>query len=209
MSGYLYNTQYYCREQLMQELSNIILKEGKNLGKGILKVDSFLNHQLYPRLTLQMGKAFAKKFEAIGIEGADKIVTAEVSGIAPALATAMALNIPLIYARKKRPITMPSKTYQSNAPSHTKGGFTDLFISPEYLLAGDKVILIDDFLATGQTIKALTEIIMQAKADLLSIGVVIEKSFESGRDFLAELNVPIVSLALIESMQEENIVISL
>ncbi len=195
-------------ESTVQQLIDHIIQEGKNLGNGILKVDSFLNHQLYPELTVKMGRAFAERFRVVGVEGVNKIVTAEVSGIAPALSTAIILNVPLVYARKKRPITMPDRIYQSGAPSHTKGGFTDLIISPEYLFASDKVILIDDFLATGKTIKALTEIILQADAKLLGIGVVIEKSFEGGRKLLAELGVPIVSLAVLESMQDNKVVFS-
>lgn len=189
----------------MQQLINYILKEGKNLGNGILKVDSFLNHQLYPQLLLEIGESFASKFQAAGIAGANKIVTAEVSGIAPALATAMVLQVPVVYARKKRPITMPDKVYQVKAPSHTKGGLTELIISPEYLTAQDQVLLIDDFLAAGKTIKALTELISEAKAKLLGIGVVIEKSFEGGRKLLNDLDVPIFSLAVIESMQDDYI----
>ncbi len=190
----------------MQQLIDLILKEGKNLGKGILKVDSFLNHQLYPELTMQMGEALAGQFKAAEVGEVNKIITAEVSGIVPAIATALVLKVPLVYARKKRPITMPDKVYYGRAPSRTKGDFTDLIVSPEYLLAGDRVLLIDDFLATGKTIKALTEIILQAKAQLLGVGVVIEKSFEGGRQLLAELNVPIISLVIVESMQGKEII---
>ena len=132
-----------------------IRTEGRNLGDGILKVDGFVNHQLDPQLTMAMGQEFARRFAGAGVGGVSKIVTAEVSGIAPALATAVALNVPMVYARKSRPITMPSGYYRAEAPSHTKGGIVQLLISPEYLAPSDHVLLIDDFLASGRTIHAL------------------------------------------------------
>jgi len=102
-----------------------------------------------------MGQYFKDSFDNAGVTGVTKIVTAEVSGIAPALTTAIAYDVPVVFARKKKPITMADGVYESHAPSHTKGGITPLIISPEYLLSTDKVILIDDFLASGRTIKAL------------------------------------------------------
>lgn len=189
----------------MKLLVERIRAEGRNLGHGILKVDGFINHQLDPELTTAMGKAFAQTFEQRGITGITKIVTAEVSGIAPALATAQAMGVPMVYARKHRPITMPDGFYVSEAPSHTKGGVVKLMISPEYLLPQDRVLLIDDFLATGKTIRALAEVIAQCGATLCGIGCVIEKSFELGRQNLTDLGVPIVSLAIIDSLEEDDI----
>lgn len=191
----------------MEELVERIRHEGRNLGRGILKVDGFINHQLDPQLTLHMGQAFARRFAAAGATGITKIVTAEVSGIAPALTTGIVLNVPVIYARKSRPITMPSGYYRAEAPSHTKGGIVELIISPEYLLPSDRVLLIDDFLATGKTIAALAQLIAQCGATLCGIGCIVEKVFEGGRQELTALGVPIVSLAVIESMAGEEIVV--
>ena len=191
----------------MQALVERIRREGRNLGGGILKVDSFINHQLDPQLTAEMGRAFARRFAHLGVSGITKVITAEVSGIAPALATAMALGAPMVYARKKRPITMTAGYYSAQAPSHTKGGVVELIVSPEYLRPSDRVLLIDDFLATGQTIAALAELVAQCGATLCGIGCVIEKTFEGGRQRLAHLNVPIVSLALIESMEGDHILV--
>ena len=140
----------------MQALVDRIRNEGRNLGRGILKVDGFINHQLDPALTMAMGQAFARRFAAVGVEGITKIITAEVSGIAPALTTGIVLGVPIIYARKTRPITMPNGYFSASAPSHTKGGVVDLIVSPEYLQLDDRVLLIDDFLATGQTIDAVS-----------------------------------------------------
>jgi xanthine phosphoribosyltransferase len=191
----------------VQTLIERIRREGRNLGRGILKVDSFINHQLDPALTMEMGREFVQRFTASGVIGITKVITAEVSGIAPALATGLALGVPVVYARKSRPITMPNGYFRAQAPSHTKGGIVELIISPEYLLPSDRVLLIDDFLATGLTIAALAELIGQCCATLCGIGCVVEKSFEGGRAHLDKLGVPIISLAIIESMDENNIII--
>ena len=191
----------------MKALVERIRAEGRNLGNGILKVDGFINHQLDPQLTKEMGRQFAARFAAAGVTGITKVITAEVSGIAPALATGFELDVPVVYARKTRPITMPDGYFQAAAPSHTKGGVVELIVSPEYLNPTDRVLLIDDFLATGKTIAALAELIAQCGATLCGIGCIVEKSFESGRERLASLNVPIVTLAVIDSMEGNSIVV--
>ncbi len=191
----------------MKELVERIRTEGRNLGRGILKVDGFINHQLDPALTMGMGHAFAERFAAAGATGITKIITAEVSGIAPALTTGIVLGVPIVYARKTRPITMQQGAYSATAPSHTKGGEVELIVSPEYLRATDRVLLIDDFLATGLTIGALATLIAQCGATLCGIGCIVEKSFEGGRAALAHLNVPIVSLAIVDSMEDDTIVV--
>ncbi len=191
----------------MQALVERIRAEVRNLGRGILKVDGFINHQLDPALTAEMGQEFARRFTDAGVENVTKIVTAEVSGIAPALTVAMVYGVPVVYARKHRPITMPEGFYASEAPSHTKGGIVQLMISPEYLSPSDRVLLIDDFLATGKTISALVEVIAQCGATLCGIGCLVEKSFESGRQRLEHLGVPIVTLAIIDSMEGDSIVV--
>ena len=189
----------------MKALVERIRSEGRNLGRGILKVDGFVNHQLDPQLTMAMGHAFAERFAEAGVTGITKIITAEVSGIAPALTTGIVLGVPVVYARKTRPITMKHGAYSASAPSHTKGGEVELIVSPEYLTAADRVLLIDDFLATGLTINALARLIAQCGATLCGIGSIIEKSFEGGRAALAHLNVPIVSLAIVDSMEGDTI----
>jgi xanthine phosphoribosyltransferase len=189
----------------MKALQERILKEGRYLGQGILKVDGFLNHQLDPKLTLEMGQEFYKRLTELGVQGVTKVVTAETSGIAPALMTALAFNVPVVYARKKRPITMPDGFYSADAPSHTKGGITTLMISPEYLHPNDQVVIIDDFLATGLTTGALVNVVGQCGAKLLGIGAVIEKAFEHGREKLSSYHVPIVSLAIVEKMDDDGI----
>ncbi len=187
----------------MELLRQRIQREGVNLGHGILKVDSFINHQVDPALMLAVGGALAARFAHLG---ANKIVTAEISGIAPALTTALALGIPVVYARKSKPVTMHPNSVKASAPSHTKGVMTELMVSPEFLGPRDHVLVIDDFLARGETIRALVSLVHQSGATLLGIGAVIEKRFEGGRGALADLHVPIESLAVITSMDDGKIV---
>jgi xanthine phosphoribosyltransferase len=186
----------------VEALKQRIRLEGKNLGNGILKVDSFLNHQVDAPLMLAVGGALAARFGAMGI---NKVLTAEISGIAPALTTALALGVPVVYARKTRPVTMPQQVYVASAPSHTRGNRVDLMVSPEFLGPADRVLIIDDFLARGKTIDALVNLAQQAGSEIKGIGVVIEKSFEGGRQELAYLSVPIHSLVVVTSMDNDQI----
>lgn len=186
----------------MQALIERIQQDAVYLGQGIVKVDGFINHQIDVALTTEMGAAFKAGFEAAGVTGITKIVTAEVSGIAAAFATAQAWGVPLIYARKHRPITMTDTIYLTRAPSHTKGALVELMISPQYLRPTDRVVLIDDFLASGQTIAALVSLIQQSGATLCGIGCMIEKPFEGGREKLSALNIPIITLARIDVVDD-------
>lgn len=187
----------------MQELIDRIRAEGKYLGGGILKVDGFINHQVDPMLMDACGREFARMFKDIG---ATKVLTAEISGIAPAVTTALHLGLPVVYARKHKPITMPDQVFLTLTPSHTKGRTVELIVSPEYLAGGEKVLIIDDFLASGATILGLVRLAQSAGADIIGIGALIEKVFEGGRDTLTHLGVPIRALARIKSMQGDKIV---
>jgi xanthine phosphoribosyltransferase len=182
----------------MQALKERILQEGKNLGNGILKVDGFINHQVDPGLMDACGRELADRFRRVG---ATKVLTAEISGIAPALTTAFHLGLPVVYARKNKPITMPDQVFLTLTPSHTKGRTVELIISPEYLAGGERVLVIDDFLATGATILGLVRLAQTAGAIIVGVGALIEKNFEGGRAALAALDVPIESLAVIKSME--------
>jgi xanthine phosphoribosyltransferase len=187
----------------MEALKERIRREGKNLGRGILKVDSFINHQVDPALMLAVGGALAAHFGALGIT---KVLTAEISGIAPALTTALALGIPVVYGRKTKPITMPESVYVATAPSHTKGQEVKLMVSPEFLNRTDKVLIIDDFLATGDTIMALVRLAQNAGAEVVGVGAVIEKSFEGGRAKLEAMGLRVRSLAVIARMTDDEII---
>jgi xanthine phosphoribosyltransferase len=186
----------------MQELVDRILKYGKNLGNGILKVDGFINHQVDPILMDACGKEFARRFKKLA---ATKILTAEISGIAPALTTAFHLGLPVVYARKTKPITMPDQVLLTLSPSHTKGRMVELIVSPEYLAGSERIIIIDDFLASGATVLGLVRLAQTVGAQVVGIGALIEKTFEGGRLALAHLGVPIESLARIRSMEGDQI----
>ena len=125
----------------MKLLEERILKAGRNLGNGILKVDGFINHQVDPQLMEACGKEFAVRFKNVA---ATKVLTAEISGIAPALLTALALGLPIVYARKTKPVTMPDQVFLTLAPSHFKGRTIELIVSPEFMTEGDKILIIDD-----------------------------------------------------------------
>jgi len=187
----------------MQALIERIKKEGRNLGNGILKVDGFINHQVDPGLMDQCGQEFARRFHAID---ATKILTAEISGIAPALTTAFHMKLPVVYARKHKPITMPDQVFLTLTPSHTKGRIVELIISPEYLAGGEKVLIIDDFLASGATILGLVRLANSAGAQVVGIGALVEKTFEGGRQALQHLGIPIETLARIRQMDGDQII---
>lgn len=186
----------------MKELEERILRDGQVLPGGILKVDSFVNHQVDAALMDQCGRALAQRFAGLG---ATKVLTAEISGIAPALTTALHLGIPVVYARKSKPITMPDQVYLTLAPSHTKGRMVELIISPEYLSNGEKVLIIDDFLASGATIMGLIRLAEAAGAKVVGVGALIEKTFEGGRAVLKPLGLPVEALVSISSMDEGKI----
>lgn len=186
----------------MDALQERIQKEGRNLGNGILKVDGFINHQVDPQLMDACGKEFAHRFQAVS---ATKVLTAEISGIAPAITTGLHMGLPVVYARKHKPITMPDEVLLTLSPSHTKGRMVELIISPEFLAGGERVLIIDDFLATGATINGLVRLAHAAGAVVVGIGALIEKIFEGGRDSLAYLGIPIESLVCIRSMEGDTI----
>ncbi len=190
------------KEACVKELIERIKREGKNLGGGILKVDGFINHQVDPALMDACGQELARRFKGVG---ATKVLTAEISGIAPALTTALHLGLPVVYARKHKPITMPDQVFLTLSPSHTKGRMVELIISPEYLAGGEKVLIIDDFLATGATILGLARLAQTAGAVMVGVGALVEKRFEGGRAALAHLGVTIETLACITSMDDDQI----
>ncbi|MBZ0186906.1 MAG: xanthine phosphoribosyltransferase [Candidatus Obscuribacterales bacterium] len=187
----------------MQILLDRILKDGKVLASGILKVDSFMNHQIDPVLMKEIGIEFARIFSSTK---PTRILTAESSGIAPALSTAMALEIPIVFARKNKPVTMAGAEYRESAPSHTHGGVVDLVVSSEYLNKDDRILILDDFLATANTLRALFRLAESSGARVVGIGAVIEKSFEGGRESLKSTGVLVESLAVIDRFEDNRVI---
>jgi xanthine phosphoribosyltransferase len=148
------------------------------------------------------GRELARRFRGIG---ATKVLTAEISGIAPAVSTAYHLKLPVVYARKHKPITMPDEVFLTLSPSHTKGRMVELIISPEYLGDRERVLIIDDFLATGATILGLVRLAQIAGSTIVGIGALIEKTFEGGRTALSSLGIPVEALVQILSMEGDQI----
>lgn len=182
----------------MKELVARIKEDGRVLGDGVLKVDSFVTHQVDPVLMEAIGKRFAQVFQAANIT---KVVTIEASGIAPALYTAQELGVPLVFARKSKSLTMNEELLTAQVYSFTKQVTSTVSISKKFLTENDNVLLIDDFLANGQAAKGLIELCQQAGAHVEGIGIVIEKSFQDGRELLEDMRIKVVSLARIASLK--------
>ncbi len=181
----------------MRELIDKIGKEGEHVGGGIVKVDSFLNHQVDPGLTERMAIEMAARLRADGIGKTSRVLTAEVSGIPVALHVAAQFGARLLYARKSQSRTMTGTYYVAEAVSRTRGTVSDLMVDRRFLGPEDDVLIIDDFLATGATLSALSSLVRESGATLQGIACVIEKPTERGRDVLSHLNVPIITLAKI------------
>ena len=181
----------------MQELIERIRLEGIHVGGGIVKLDSFLNHQVDPEMTARMAAEFCRLFRQRAVDKVSKVVTAEVSGIPVALGVASEFGADLIYARKSQSAVMTGTYYVAEAISRTRGTHTDLMVDRRFLKVQDRVLIIDDFLATGATLTALTKLVGESGAELCGIGCVIEKPEEGGRDVLADLDTPIITLVKI------------
>lgn len=178
-------------------LEQKILAEGIVLSDQVLKVDSFLNHQIDPVMMQQIGQEFARLFKDAGIT---KIITIEASGIAPAVMAGLELGVPVIFARKYQSLTLKDDLYRSKVFSFTKQIESTIAISNKHISSTDKVLVIDDFLANGQAALGLADLIHQAQAEVVGIGIVIEKSFQPGRALLLEKGYRVESLARVKSL---------
>ncbi|HER5574197.1 xanthine phosphoribosyltransferase [Streptococcus pyogenes] len=186
----------------MQLLEERILTDGNILGENILKVDNFLTHQVDYRLMKAIGKMFAQKYAEAGIT---KVVTIEASGIAPAVYAAEAMDVPMIFAKKHKNITMTEGILTAEVYSFTKQVTSTVSIAGKFLSKEDKVLIIDDFLANGQAAKGLIEIIGQAGAQVVGVGIVIEKSFQDGRRLIEDMDIEVTSLARIKNFENGNL----
>jgi len=187
----------------MKKLEERILRDGQVLGENILKVDSFLTHQIDFSLMKEIGQVFA---EAVKDAGITKVLTIEASGIAPAVYVAEALGLPMIFAKKAKNITMTEGILTAEVYSFTKQMTSTISIAGKFLNSDDKVLIIDDFLANGQAAKGLITIIEQAGAQIEAVGIVIEKSFQDGRQLLETAGYRVLSLARIAGFDKGQIV---
>ncbi len=186
----------------MQLLEEKILAEGRAINENILKVDSFINHQVDPVLMQQMGEEFAAHFAGQGIT---KVVTIESSGIAPALTTAIAMHVPMIILKKEPSKVLNKELYQTVVTSFTKGTSYELTLAMNQIDENDHVLIIDDFLANGEAATGAIRLIRKAHATVAGLGILIEKSFQPGREKLKEQGVHVYSLARISKMAENHI----
>lgn len=187
----------------MELLKNRIKKDGKTRGDSIVKVDSFLNHQLDPNLLNEIGKEFYERFKD---EGISKVVTIEASGIAIASLTALHFNVPAVFAKKVESKNLDAETYEADVYSFTKGRDYKIRISKKYIGKDDKILIVDDFMAMGKASLGLMDIVSQAGAELKGIGIVIEKGFQEGGQVIRKKGVKVESLAIIDSIDENNII---
>lgn len=183
----------------MKELQEKIRKEGTAVNKTVLKVDCFLNHQVDPFLMQKIGEEFANYFKDKEIT---KVFTIESSGIAPAVMTAIKLQVPMVILKKQQSKILNGEVYQTKVTSFTKGTSYELTLSKKYIDKDDKILLIDDFLANGEAAKGGIRLIEKAGATVSGIGIVIEKSFQPGRKKLEESGFDVYSLARVSRLAE-------
>ncbi|WAA11085.1 xanthine phosphoribosyltransferase [Fervidibacillus albus] len=186
----------------MKILEEKILSEGTVLPNNVLKVDRFLNHKIDPQLMFQIGEEFARRFEGKGIT---KILTIESSGIAPSVMAGFVMQVPVIFARKKRSLTMVDELLTASVFSYTKREVQEISVSKKLLSPEDRILIIDDFLANGEAAQGLVNIVKASGGELVGIGIVIEKAFQNGGDQLRSKGICVESLVAIDSLANKTI----
>ena len=184
----------------MQLLKDRIRKDGMIKSGDVLKVDSFLNHQMDIKLFEEIGKEFKRRFSDVSI---NKILTIEASGIGIACIVAQYFDVPVVFAKKSKTKNIAGDVYTTKVESFTHGKVYDIMVAKEFLGAGDKVLLIDDFLANGKALEGLAAVVKDSGAELVGAGIVIEKGFQPGGDRLRADGIRVESLAIVESMDEK------
>ena len=185
----------------MELLKKKILEEGKVFEGNVLKVDSFLNHQIDVRFMCEVGKEFKRRFADKEVT---KILTIEASGIGIACLTAQYFDVPVVFAKKSKSINIAGDCYTAEVESFTHKNVNTVIVSKDFLKPGDKVLIIDDFLARGSALSGLIKLIRDAGAEVVGAGIVIEKAFQDGHDLIESMGVHVESLARIKSMSVEN-----
>lgn len=183
----------------MKLLQDKIMQEGKVLSSSVLKVDSFLNHQIDPMLMKEIGHEFANRFSDQVIT---KILTIESSGIAPSVMLGLEIGAPVVFARKRKSLTLSDNLYSSKVHSFTKNETNEISVSRNFLSEDDNILIVDDFLANGEAVKGLLDIASQAGANVVGVGIVIEKGFQDGGKLLREQGVRVESLAIVDSLED-------
>jgi len=186
----------------MELLKDRIRTDGRVIGNDVLKVDSFLNHQLDPEIMRAIGHEFATRFAD---EGVTKILTIEASGIACALMTGLELGVPVLFAKKGRTRTQGEEIHTAKVHSYTRNETTTIMVSSRFLSPADRVLIIDDFLAQGEATAGLVSLVEQAGAQLVGVGIVVEKGFQQGGRLLRDRGIRLESLVIIESLSNAGI----
>ena len=184
----------------MKELKDRIRRDGKIKAGNVLKVDSFLNHQMDIKLFEAIGREFKRRFADAEV---NKILTIEASGIGIACVAAQSFQVPVLFAKKTETKNIAGEVYTTKVESFTHGRIYDIIVSKEFLGKGDKVLLIDDFLANGKALEGLAQIVKDSGAELVGAGIVIEKGFQVGGDMLRAKGIRVESLAIVDSMDEK------
>lgn len=184
----------------MQVLKERIIKDGKVKSGDVLKVDSFLNHQMDIKLFGEIGKEFKRRFADVEV---NKILTIEASGIGIACVVAQYFDVPVVFAKKNQTKNIAGEVYTTKVESFTHGRVYDIIVAKEFLGKGDKVLLIDDFLANGKALEGLAQLVEDSGAELVGAGIVVEKGFQVGGKILREKGVRLESLAIVESLNDK------
>lgn len=186
----------------MKLLEDRIRKDGDVLPGNVLKINSFLNHQVDPQLMMAIGEEFANLFKDKGVT---KVLTCEASGIAPAIMAAYQMNVPMVFARKKRPSTLNDAVYWADVFSYTKKVNNKICVEEKFLSKDDTILIIDDFVAHGEAVKGLVNIAEQAGAKIAGIGAVVAKSFQGGSEWIQDHGYHFEALANIDSFENNQV----
>ena len=199
----MYRLQFNRKRESMSYLKDRIIKDGLVLPNNVIKVDSFMNHQIDPEIMQEIAIDFYYRFRQAGVT---KVLTIEASGIAPAIITAAHFKVPMLFAKKTQPSTLNNQDrYETDVHSYTKNVTSRVIISKQYLKADDRVLIIDDFLANGEAALGLIDLVHQAGASVVGVGICIEKSFQEGRNKLDEMGIPVNSICRIASLEDQKI----
>ena len=193
---------FVMKEEKVKLLEDRIRSDGEVLPGNVLKINSFLNHQVDPELMKKVGEEFSRLFKDSGIT---KVLTCEASGIAPGVMTAYELHVPLVFARKKKPATLNDAVYWADVYSYTKKVTNQICVEQKFLHKDDHLLIIDDFLANGEAVKGMINIANQAGAEVAGVGIVVAKTFQGGSKWIKNHGYHLEALAEIASLANNQV----
>lgn len=201
---YLFRVEeIFCfKEENVKLLEDRIKRDGQVLPGNVLKINSFLNHQVDPQLMMQCGEEFKRLFAGQKIT---KVLTCEASGISPGVMTAYVLGVPMVFARKKKPSTLNDAVYWADVFSYTKKVTNKICVEKKFLAAEDQLLIVDDFVAHGEAVKGMVNIANQAGCQIVGVGAVVAKAFQGGSDWVQEHGYRFEALAKIDSFQDNQV----